>query len=66
MVQTPKCKDGKGEITKMNEVTIREAVLEYIEKNPNCSTDDIISAYGFDTWRILEVLDELKKEGKIK
>lgn len=50
----------------MNEVTIREAVLEYIEKNPNCSTDDIISAYGFDTWRILEVLDELKKEGKIK
>lgn len=45
-----------------NEITIREAVLEHIEKNPNCSTDDIINAYDYGTWRILEVFYGFKND----
>jgi hypothetical protein len=47
--------------------SIKEQVLEFVKNNPRVLTSAIIERFrGFDSWEILEILDTLKAEGKIK
>jgi len=45
---------------------IKLKIIECIKEKENISTSEIIEKLNFDTWKILEALDELKKEGKIE
>ncbi|MHA1401854.1 MAG: hypothetical protein ACTSQE_16005 [Candidatus Heimdallarchaeaceae archaeon] len=42
---------------------IKDQVLNYVKSNPNIKTSEIIESLNFDTWLILEALDQLKDEG---
>ena len=42
---------------------VKQKILDFIDKNPGSLTSEIIEELNFDTWSILEALDELKEEG---
>ena len=41
-------------------------ILDLIKANPNIMTSEILDMVDFDEWEILEILDELREEGKIE
>ncbi|UJG41510.1 MAG: hypothetical protein K9W45_03365 [Candidatus Heimdallarchaeum aukensis] len=45
---------------------IKPLILEYIKNKEGVKTTEIIEHFDFDTWLILESLDELKEEGMIE
>lgn len=44
----------------------KDYILKIITKNPKILTSEIIDMIDYDEWEILEILDELKDEGKVK
>ena len=45
---------------------IKNSVLNLITKKPNITTEKIIELTKYDTWIILEILDELREEGSVE
>lgn len=50
----------------MREIEIKEQILRLIKKNPRIKTSEIIDNFDEETRKILQILDELKDEGKIE
>ena len=43
--------------------SVKEDIINFIDKKPNSLTSEILENLGYETWTVLEALDELKDEG---
>ncbi len=49
-----------------NRARIKDIAFKMIEKNPGIKTSEILDLIEYDEWELLNILDELAEEGKVK
>ena len=57
---------GAGRLTQRQWQSIKDAILEYVRNNPDCSAAAIAAGIGVDSRKVLFALRMLKAEKKIR